>query len=115
MTIHLAVFGLGFGLVIATLTTGVMNSSQADQKGMASSIIITTRMIGMIIGLSAITSWGMGRFYLITEDTSLTDILNAPENVQQSFLGLFHNFFFAAMIICIVAVIPALFLRNKRD
>jgi EmrB/QacA subfamily drug resistance transporter len=115
MTVHLVICGFGFGLVIAPLTTGVMNSSEADQKGTASSIIITTRMIGMIIGLSAITSWGMGRFYLITADMSLTDILSASENVQQSFLGLFHNFFFAAMIICIIAVIPALFLRNKRN
>ena len=114
MTIHLAVCGFGFGLVIAPLATGVMNSVGEDQKGIASALIVTTRLIGMIIGLSAIISWGMDWFHLMTAGMSLTDILTAPDQLRQSFLGMFHNFFLAAMGICIVAVLPALWLRKKR-
>jgi EmrB/QacA subfamily drug resistance transporter len=113
MTIHLAICGFGFGLVIAPLATGVMNSVGEDQKGIASSLIVTTRLIGMIIGLSAITSWGMDWFHLMTAGMSLTDIITAPDQLLQSFLGMFHNFFLAAMGICIVAVLPALWLRKK--
>jgi EmrB/QacA subfamily drug resistance transporter len=115
MTLDLAVCGFGFGLVIAPLATGVMNSAGEDKKGIASSLIVTTRMVGMIIGLSAITSWGMGRFHLMTAGMTLTDIMNAPEQLQQSLLALFHNFFLASMGICLAAIIPALFLGRKID
>jgi EmrB/QacA subfamily drug resistance transporter len=113
MTIHLAICGFGFGLVIAPLATGVMNSVGEDQKAIASSLIVTTRLVGMIIGLSAIISWGMDWFHLMTAGMSLTDILTAPDQLRQSFLGMFHNFFLAAMAICIVAVVPALWLKKR--
>jgi EmrB/QacA subfamily drug resistance transporter len=113
MTFHLAVCGFGFGLVIAPLATGVMNSVGEGQKGIASAIIVTTRLIGMIIGLSAIISWGMDWFHILTAGMSITDIITAPDQLRQSLLGMFHNFFLAAMGICVVAIIPALWLRKK--
>jgi EmrB/QacA subfamily drug resistance transporter len=113
LTIDLAACGFGFGLVIAPLATGVMNSIGEDQKGIASAIIVTTRLIGMIIGLSAIISWGMDWFHVMTAGMSLTDIITAPDQLRQSLLGMFHNFFLAGMGICIVAIIPALWLRRE--
>jgi EmrB/QacA subfamily drug resistance transporter len=113
MTIHLAICGVGFGLVIAPLATGVMNSVKEDQKGIGSSLIITTRLIGMIIGLSAITAWGMDRFHMITGGMSLTEILTAPDQLLQSLLSMFRIFFVAAASLCIVAIIPAIWLKNK--
>jgi EmrB/QacA subfamily drug resistance transporter len=113
MTLQLAICGLGFGLVIAPLGTAAIDSSRQDQKGLASSLVVMMRMIGMIIGLSAITSWGMVRFHLMTASLSLNDILNTPTDLVQSLLSLFHDFFLAAMIICWVAVVPALWLKKK--
>jgi EmrB/QacA subfamily drug resistance transporter len=115
MTIDLAIGGFGFGLVIAPLTTGVINSVREDQKGIASSLIVTTRLIGMIIGLSAIVSWGMDWFHLMTEGMSITDIVSQPEQLRQSLLGMFHNFFVAAMGICIIAIFPAWWLRREPE
>jgi MFS family permease len=115
MTIDLAIGGFGFGLIIAPLTTGVINSVREDQKGISSSIIVTTRLIGMIIGLSAIVSWGMDWFHLMTEGMSITDIVSQPEQLRQSLLGMFHNFFLAAMGICIIAIFPALWLRREPE
>ncbi len=115
MTIDLAICGFGFGLVIAPLSTGVMDSVTEDQHGIASSLIVMTRMVGMIIGLSAITAWGMDRFHIITASMSLAEIVNTPQQMVQSFLGLFHDFFLAAMGICLFAIIPALWLIRKRN
>jgi MFS family permease len=115
MTIDLAICGFGFGLVIAPLSTGVMDSVTEDQHGIASSLIVMTRMVGMIIGLSVITAWGMDRFHIITASMSLADIVNLPQQMVQSFLNLFHNFFLAAMGICLFAIIPALWLIRKRN
>ena len=113
LTVDLAICGFGFGLVIAPLATGVMNSVGEGQKGIASAIIVTTRLIGMIIGLSAIISWGMDWFHILTAGMSITDIISAPDQLRQSLLGMFHNFFLAAMGICVIAIIPALWLRKK--
>jgi EmrB/QacA subfamily drug resistance transporter len=114
LSIHLAVCGLGFGLVIAPLGTAVMDSVKEEQKGLASSIVIMMRMMGMIAGLSAITSWGMDRFHFMTSGLSLSEIISTPETLTDSLLVLFHNFFLASAIICLAAILPALWLVNKR-
>jgi EmrB/QacA subfamily drug resistance transporter len=115
LTVHLMVCGLGFGLVIAPLGTAVMDSVKEEQKGLASSMVIMMRMMGMIAGLSAITSWGMERFHLMTAGLSLSEIMTTPETLTDSLLVLFHNFFLASAIICLAAVLPALWLvTNKK-
>jgi EmrB/QacA subfamily drug resistance transporter len=114
LTIHLAICGAGFGLVIAPLATAVLDSAGKEQRGISSSMIVMTRMIGMIIGLSAITAWGMGRFQLMTASMSLSEIMSVPEQLVQSLLGLFRDFFLASAIICLAAILPALFLSAKK-
>lgn len=116
LTIHLAVCGLGFGLVIAPLGTAVMDSVNDSENGIASSLIVMMRMIGMMIGMAAITAWGMERFHLMTATLTLKDIMDTPEKLTDSLLTLFNNFFLASMFICLVALIPAMFLsRNKKS
>jgi EmrB/QacA subfamily drug resistance transporter len=114
LTLHLAICGFGLGLVIAPLATAVLDSVGDEQRGIASSLVVMMRMIGMIIGLSAITSWGMGRFHIMTVGMSLTEIMDAPEQLVQSLLTLFHDFFRASVGICLVAVLPALWLGRKK-
>jgi EmrB/QacA subfamily drug resistance transporter len=114
MTIHLAVCGFGFGLVIAPLATAVMDSVRGNERGIASSLIVTLRMIGMIIGLVAITSWGTGRFHLMTAGMTLSEILAVPEELVASLLALFHDFFLAGAGICLAAIIPAFWLGRRR-
>ena len=62
ITISTMFTGLGLGLVIAPISTTAINAARKHQLGMASSIITALRMIGMILGLAALTSWGLGRF-----------------------------------------------------
>jgi EmrB/QacA subfamily drug resistance transporter len=114
MTFHLAISGFGFGLVIAPLATAVMDSVGEEQRGIASSLVVMMRMIGMIIGLSAITSWGMGRFHLMAAGMSLPEIMVAPEQLTRSLLALFLDFFRASVGICLVAILPALWLGRKK-
>lgn len=115
LTIDLAICGFGFGLVIAPLGTAAMNTVKEEQKGIASSMVIMMRMIGMMIGLSAVTAWGMDSFHLMTAGLSLTDILNTPEKLTHSLLILFNNFFLASAIICLIGIIPALWIIRKNN
>ncbi len=114
LTFHLAIGGLGFGLVVAPIATAVIDSVGEEHRGIASSLIVMMRMVGMIIGLSAITSWGSGRFDVITSGMSLTDILSSPEELTQSVLALFHDFFRIAAVICLVAIIPTIWLGGRK-
>ena len=114
ITLHLAICGFGFGLVIAPLSTAVIDSVGEEQRGIASSLVVMMRMIGMIIGLSAITSWGMGRFHLMTAGMSLTEIMDSSEQLIDSLLALFHDFFRASVGICLFAVLPALWLKKGK-
>ncbi len=115
MTIHLFVCGCGFGLVIAPLGTAVMDSVNQEQKGFASSMVVMARMIGMMIGMSAITAWGMEQFHLATASLSLQDIMDTPQKLTDSLLALYNNFFLASVFICAIAILPAIFVARKKE
>ena len=111
MTLELMVGGLGFGIVIAPITVAVLNHVRDDQKATASALVTSMRMVGTIAGLSALTSWGKDRF------TTLVGRLPVPltteDSVYQSLvadaaLTFFHELFFVGMIVCLVALVPAL-------
>ena len=51
MTIGTLIGGLGFGLVIAPISTTAINAVRSHQMGMAASIVTVLRMTGMILGL----------------------------------------------------------------
>jgi len=114
MTIHLFICGFGFGLVIAPLGTAVMDSVNADQKGFASSMVVMARMIGMMIGMAAITAWGMDNFHMATASLSLQEIIETPAKLTSSLLALFNNFFLAAVFLCAAGLLPAIFLARKK-
>lgn len=114
MTLHLGLCGFGFGLVIAPLGTAALDAVGEDQKGLASSTVVMARMIGMMLGMSAITAWGMERFHLMTATLTLQDLIESPEKLTGSLLTLFNNFFFTSVILCIIALVPAFFLFRKK-
>jgi MFS family permease len=63
ITTSTVICGLGFGLVIAPIGTTAINAANNRQMGMASSTVTVLRMVGMILGLAALTSWGLGKFH----------------------------------------------------
>jgi len=55
--------GLGFGLAIAPVNAALLNHTDADVHGVASGMLIVSRMVGMLIGVSALTTVGLRAFY----------------------------------------------------
>lgn len=115
--------GLGFGLVIAPIATTALNAVGGHQIGMASSTVTVLRMIGMILGLAALTSWGLGRFRLLAAG------FKAPAGIvpfSAKYNALYEHYlviaahtvytdiFLAAGILCVIAILPAALLEGSK-
>lgn len=123
ITISTLITGLGFGLVIAPIGTTAINAVSSRQIGMAASVVTVLRMVGMILGLAALTSWGLGHFRQLVAafkppaGLSFTDPTYQAlyaKYVTASAHDIYTGIFLAAGVLCIVAIVPALFLEGRR-
>lgn len=123
ITTSTVIAGLGFGLVIAPIGTTPINVASNRQMGMASSVVTVLRMVGMILGLAALTSWGLGRFHdlmlAFQPPAGVTPFSKAYQDAltqYATFAGheVYTSIFLAAGILCLVAILPALLLEGKK-
>ena len=118
MTLHLLTSGFGFGLLIAPIALAATNSVAATDLGAAAATITATRIIGMTLGLAALTAWGAGRFDTLVADIESPFTPSGETAEQRSIefaaqatdagLVLFNEFFLVAMAIAAVALIPTI-------
>ena len=127
LTVHLLIAGFGFGLVIAPITVHALDSASDDYRGTAASLVVVSRMMGMTLGLAALSAWGVQHFQgltaglefplpLIGEAAGIFETRAAEysANVNAAGLELFQRFFLTASIISLIAIVPALGMRRGR-
>lgn len=119
-----ALAGLGFGLVIAPITTSALNAVSARQSGSASALITVLRMIGMVLGLGLLVSWALTRFNLLVKahpvplpqpGESAADAaaqLQAYYNqvVVPAAHQVYTDTFAIIAVLCVLAIVPAILL-----
>ncbi|WP_374970734.1 MFS transporter [Terrabacter sp. BE26] len=62
-TVVLVVVGLGVGLALAPVNDAALADSPAHAHGVASSLVVVARMVGMVVGLALLTSIGLSRYF----------------------------------------------------
>jgi MFS family permease len=71
-TIPLVVGGFGFGLALAPVNAAVLATTAEAVHGLASAFVVVARMVGMLVGISALTTIGLRRYY--AEQSDLPDV-----------------------------------------
>jgi MFS family permease len=64
----LVVSGFGFGLALAPVNAALLASTDAGSHGVASALLVVARMVGMLVGISALTTIGLRRYYAVEVD-----------------------------------------------
>ena len=127
LTLHLAVAGLGFGLVISPIMTQALTAVSDDYRATAASLVVVARMLGMTLGLAALSAWGVDHFQTLMSGLELplpepgesaeeaqADLGEYNAELTAAGLSLFHNFLRMAAAGALVAILPALAMGSGR-
>jgi ABC-type amino acid transport system permease subunit len=115
-TLPLLLGGFGFGLALAPVNAAVLAATDDGVHGLATATVVVARMVGMLVGISALTTIGLRRYYAETTDlpsprevcggrtrcTAYDDLLQRAGIAQE------HTVFLGAAICAAVAAVLAL-------
>jgi MFS family permease len=118
--LDLFVCGLGFGVVIAPLAAAVLAMTRTETHGLASSLVVLARTFGMLVGLSALTAFGLQRFHqilgtpVVNDPTLRERIDHLARLVAAAFLQEYREIFGIAAVLCVVAAVVIAFTLGPR-
>ena len=114
LTLSLVAAGLGFGLVIPPIGVSALSAAPSDYWGAAASLVTASRMVGMALGLAALSAWGIERFYSLTSHVVPGESYEATEAVLiDAGVTVFQNLFMIAGFLSLLAILPALLMKPE--
>jgi MFS family permease len=120
----LVVAGVGLGLVIGPLTSAALRVVPSAQHGIASAAVVVARNTGMLIGIAALSAWGLYRFNQIVAgltaaippNASLLERIAAQGTLYlKAFAGMYGDIFAATVVICVVGALLGLLLGGRKE
>lgn len=123
-TVPLVLAGLGIGLAMAPVNAALLSATDNEVHGVTSALLVVARTVGKLVGISALTTIGLRRFYAAQGD------LPAPRDVcpdgssrcpeftlilREAGLTQLHTIFLGAAVCCVVAGVLALVVFRHAD
>jgi MFS family permease len=114
MALELILTGAGMGLVLSPVATVIINAAGEERHGIASALVITLRLVGMTIGVSTLTVWGVVRQDMLRragadDPLAMSDPAQFLINVAAQVIS--ETFLFAAGA-CALALLLAVLMRR---
>lgn len=109
-TVMLVLAGLGVGLAIAPVNDAALHDAPHTAHGVASSLLVVARMVGMVVGLALLTAIGLHRFYGRVQSLANPTAAQVTEagvlQVQTVFLGAALVALLAAAVALLLGIHP---------
>ncbi|MFC5267516.1 MFS transporter [Kribbella qitaiheensis] len=122
-TIALLLCGFGFGLALSPVNTAMLAATRPDSHGLVSALVVVARMVGMLVGVSALTAIGLRRYYTLVDDIPSPNEL-CPANpgtcrpfidaLREAAISQVHTIFAGAAVCAFVAAVLAVLLLGRR-
>jgi MFS family permease len=121
----LALAGLALGLTIAPLSSAALRAVPEDRHGTAAAFAVVARMMGMLIGVAALTSWSLNRFLAstadldtplpigVTEAEYLERRADYLEVLERALAAQYADVFTAAAVICLAGAVVSAALPGR--
>jgi hypothetical protein len=120
LRLPLAMAGLGLGVVTTAIATAVLNNVSEEERGIAASLLLVARLIGMTLGLSVLVTWALQRYEILLAAAEVPS-LDQPDAFTQIaqviariMTTVVTDLFWVTALIAAIAVLPALLLRTGR-
>ena len=112
LTAPLVMAGLGFGLVIPPISVTALSAAPSHYWGAAASLVTASRMVGMALGLAALSAWGIERFYSLTAHVTIGPTFEETQApLIDAGVTVFQNLFMIAGFLALLAILPALLMK----
>ncbi|MGI8578924.1 MAG: MFS transporter [Nocardioidaceae bacterium] len=119
-SVALVAGGFGFGLSIAPVNAALLAATRAEVHGLAAAFLVVARMIGMLVGISVLTTIGLRRFY--AESAKLPSIEQVCHSgkvcrafvraLEDAGIVQLHTIFLGAAVCAVIAAALSLLLRG---
>ncbi|SDD98791.1 MFS transporter [Glycomyces harbinensis] len=121
----LALAGAALGATIAPLSSAALRATPEGSHGTASAAVVVARMMGMLVGVAALTSWSLHRFQESTADLDTPLPFGVSETVFAERMEIYQealsaalaaqyaDVFTAAAFICLAAALVSAALPGR--
>ena len=123
-TVPLVAAGLGIGLAMAPVNAALLSATEPAVHGLASALLIVARTIGKLVGISALTTIGLRRYFAEQSDLPEPMEVCGPGDsrcaefsriLQDAALVQLHTIFLGAAVCCVLAGLVALAVFRHAD